>query len=206
MKRKGIGYFASEGLLKSNPVMVQLLGLCSVLATSTTLTNAIGMGVSATLVLICSNVLISLLRNVIPKQIRIAAYIVVISGFVTAVQLLIKAYLPAIDKSLGIFIPLIVVNCIVLARAEAFASKNPPAASALDGVFMGLGYTASLLAVAFLRELFGAGSLFGFKVLGSHYEGVLLLTMPAGAFMCLGCVVAAVRYFMSKKSAKGCGK
>ena len=202
MKKKGIGYFASEGLLKSNPVFVQLLGLCSVLATSTTLTNAVGMGVSATIVLVCSNVLISLLRNIIPKQIRIASYIVVISGFVTAAQLLIKAYFPLIDKSLGIFIPLIVVNCIVLARAEAFASKNNPAASALDGLFMGLGYTAALMIVAFFRELFGAGTLFGFKVLGGGYKGILLLTMPAGAFICLGCVIAAIRFIMAKREGK----
>lgn len=202
MKRKGIGFFAKEGLLSSNPVLVQLLGLCSVLATSSSLINALGMGACATIVLICSNVLISLLRNAISKQIRIAAYIVVISGFVTAAQLIIKAYFPTIDKSLGIFIPLIVVNCIVLARAEAFASKNTPAASALDGLFMGLGYTGALFVVAFLRELFGAGTLFGFPVLGSGYPGVLMLTMPAGAFICLGIVVAAIRFVMNKKEAK----
>lgn len=202
MKRRGIAWFAKEGLLKNNPVLVQLLGLCSVLAVSTTMTNALGMGAAATVVLICSNLLISLLRRLIPEQVRIAAYIVVISGFVTAVQLIIKAYLPAIDKSLGIFIPLIVVNCIVLARAEAFASKNGPVASILDGVFMGLGYTAALLCVSFIREFFGSGSLFGIKVLGESYPGILMLTMPAGAFLCLACVVAAVRYFSAKKGDK----
>lgn len=199
MKKRGIAWFAKEGLLKNNPVLVQLLGLCSVLAVSTSMTNALGMGAAATLVLICSNLLISLLRKLIPEQVRIAAYIVVISGFVTAVQLLIKAYFPAIDKSLGIFIPLIVVNCIVLARAEAFASKNGPAASILDGLFMGLGYTAALLCVSFIRELLGSGSLFGIKVLGKGYPGILMLTMPAGAFLCLACVVAAVRHFSAKK-------
>ncbi len=202
MKRRGIAWFAKEGLLKNNPVLVQLLGLCSVLAVSTTMTNALGMGAAATLVLICSNLLISLLRRLIPEQVRIAAYIVVISGFVTAVQLLIKAYFPAIDKSLGIFIPLIVVNCIVLARAEAFASKNGPVASLLDGLFMGVGYTAALLCVSFIREFFGSGSLFGIKVLGENYPGVLMLTMPAGAFLCLACVVAAVRYFSARKGDK----
>lgn len=202
MKRKGIGYFAKEGLLRSNSVSVQLLGLCSVLATSNSLVNAIGMGVCATVVLICSNVLISVLRNVISKQIRIAAYIVVISGFVTAAQLIVQAFFPVIDKSLGIFIPLIVVNCIVLARAEAFASKNSPAASALDGLFMGLGYTAALFMVAFVRELFGLGTLFGIPVLGRSYPGVLMLTMPAGAFICLGIVVAAVRFITSKREGK----
>ncbi len=202
MKKRGIAWFAKEGLLKNNPVLVQLLGLCSVLAVSTSMTNALGMGAAATLVLICSNLLISLLRKLIPEQVRIAAYIVVISGFVTAVQLLIKAYFPAIDKSLGIFIPLIVVNCIVLARAEAFASKNGPAASVLDGLFMGLGYTAALLCVSFIRELLGSGSLFGIKVLGKGYPGILMLTMPAGAFLCLACVVAAVRHFSAKKGDK----
>ncbi len=202
MKRRGIAWFAKEGLLKNNPVLVQLLGLCSVLAVSTTMTNALGMGAAATLVLICSNLLISLLRRLIPEQVRIAAYIVVISGFVTAVQLLIKAYFPAIDKSLGIFIPLIVVNCMVLARAEAFASKNGPVASVLDGIFMGVGYTAALLCLAFIREFFGSGSLFGIKVLGEGYPGILVFTMPAGAFICLACVVAAVRYFSTRKGDK----
>lgn len=198
MKKRKISYFAKEGLLTNNPVFVQLLGLCSVLAVSTDMLNALGMGVAATAVLICSNVLISTLRKLIPSQVRIAAYIVVISGFVTAAQLLIKAYFPSIDKSLGIFIPLIVVNCIVLARAEAFASKNSPFASALDGLFMGAGYTAALFAVSFVRELFGKGTLFGISVFGSGYSGVLMLTMPAGAFICLGCIVAAVRYFTNK--------
>lgn len=202
MKRRGISWFAKEGLLGNNPVLVQLLGLCSVLAVSTSMSNAIGMGVAATVVLICSNLLISLLRKFIPEQVRIAAYIVVISGFVTAVQLLIKAYFPAIDKSLGIFIPLIVVNCIVLARAEAFASKNKPAAALLDGLFMGIGYTAALLAVSFIRELFGNGTVFGISVFGGSYPKVLLLTMPAGAFICLACVVAAVRYFTTKGRSK----
>lgn len=202
MKRRGLAWFAREGFLTNNPVLVQLLGLCSVLAVSTTMTNAIGMGAAATLVLICSNLLISLLRKLIPEQVRIAAYIVVISGFVTAVQLLIKAYFPTIDKSLGIFIPLIVVNCIVLARAEAFASKNGPVASVLDGVFMGLGYTAALLAVSFVRELFGSGTVFGISVFGDNYPGVLLLTMPAGAFICLAAVVAAVRWLSGRGRSK----
>ncbi len=200
--KRGFTWYVREGLLTNNPVLVQLLGLCSVLAVSTTMTNAIGMGVAATLVLICSNLLISLLRKLIPEQVRIAAYIVVISGFVTAVQLLIKAYFPAIDKSLGIFIPLIVVNCIVLARAEAYASKNGPLSSILDGLFMGLGYTAALLAVSAIRELLGSGSLFGISVFGNKYPGVLMLTMPAGAFICLACVIATIRHFTAKRRNK----
>ena len=201
MKRKGISYFTKEGLLTNNPVTVQLLGLCSVLATSTSISNAIGMGAAATVVLICSNILISMLRHIIPKQVRIAAYIVVISGFVTAVQLIIKAFFPVIDRSLGIFIPLIVVNCIVLARAEAFASKNGIGASALDGLFMGAGYTVTLVILAIFRELFGSGTLLGISVFGNGYKGILMLTMPAGAFICLGILIAAVRHITSKRGA-----
>ena len=202
MKKSGLSVFAKEGLLTGNPALVQLLGLCSILATSASLSNAVGMGVSVTLVLICSNVLVSLFRGFIPPQIRIAAYIVIISGFTTAAQLLIKTYLPAIDKALGIFIPLIVVNCVILARSEAFASKNPPAPAALDGLFMGLGYTGALIAVAFIRELFGCGKLFGLSVFGASYPGVLMLTLPAGAFICFGCVVAAVKHITGKGEGK----
>ena len=191
-----------NGLITQNPVLVQLLGLCSTLAVTTTVKNAIGMGVAATVVLVCSNFLISLLRKLIPGQIRIAAYIVVISGFVTAVELLIKAYFPEIDKALGLFIPLIVVNCIVLARAEAFASKNTPVLSVLDGLFMGIGYTATLIVVSAIRELLSKGELLGFDVLGDSYPGVLIFGMPAGAFICLGIVVATVQHFINKYAKK----
>lgn len=184
-----------DGLITQNPVLIQLLGMCSALAITTSLTDAFGMGVAVTAVLICSNIFISLLRKVIPDQIRIAAYIVVISGFVTAVQLLIKAFLPALDKSLGIFIPLIVVNCIIFARAEAFASKNRVLSSALDGLSMGLGYTFAVCLVAFARELIGNGSVLGHK-LGDF--GVGMITSSAGGFLMLGLILAAVQAITRK--------
>ena len=154
-----------EGLLDNNPVLVQLLGMCPTLATTTSLKNAFGMGLAATAVLICSNLFISLLRKFIPKQVRIAAYIVIISGFVTAVELLMRAYFYSLYQALGLFIPLIVVNCIILARAEAFASKNPPLPSIVDGIGMGLGFTFALAHSATVRELLGAGSNFGVQIL-----------------------------------------
>ena len=150
-----------NGLFDNNPTFVQLLGMCPTLAVTTSVSNAIGMGLAATAVLICSNILISLLRKFIPKEVRIAAYIVVIAGFVTAIELLMKAYVPALYSSLGLYIPLIVVNCIILARAEAFASHNPVLPSALDGVGMGLGFTMALCLIAACRELLGAGTLLG---------------------------------------------
>lgn len=180
-----------EGVITNNPVLIQLLGACSALAITTNLKDSFGMGIAVTAVLICSNVFISLLRKIIPPQIRIAAYIVVISGFVTAVQLLIKAYLPSLDKSLGIFIPLIVVNCIIFARAEAFASKNGILASALDGVAMGAGYTLAVCLVGFIRELLGSGCVFGYKIPG--LSGIGMLTASAGGFLVFGFLLAAVQ-------------
>lgn len=150
-----------EGLFDQNPILVQLLGTCPTLATTTSMKNGVGMGLSAAAVLVLSNLLISLLRKFIPKQVRIAAYIVIISGFVTAIELLIKAYVPALDASLGLFIPLIVVNCIILARAEAYASKNPPVDSMLDGLFMGLGFTFALGLLGGIREFIGNGTAVG---------------------------------------------
>jgi len=186
-----------EGIISNNPVFVQFLGMCSVLAVTTSVTNALGMGLSVTAVLICSNLFISLLRSFIPKQVRIAGYIIVISGFVTAVELIIKAYLPALDKSLGLFIPLIVVNCIILARAEAFASKNKVIPSVIDGLASGIGYTLAVTAVAFVRELLGTGVLFaaadgtgGLQVLGDWYSPATIFIMPAGAFFTLGVLCA----------------
>ena len=152
----------ADGLLDKNPVLAQMLGMCSTLAVTTSIANAVGMGLAVTAVLACSNVFISLLRKIIPQQIRIASYIVIISGFVTAVQLLIQAFLPELDRTLGLFIPLIVVNCIILARAESFASKNPVLPSAVDGVVMGIGYTVALILLAAIRELLGAGTLLGY--------------------------------------------
>lgn len=180
-----------EGIITNNPVLIQLLGVCSALAITTNLKDSFGMGLAVTAVLVCSNIFISLLRKIIPSQIRIAAYIVVISGFVTAVQLLIKAYLPSLDKSLGIFIPLIVVNCIIFARAEAFASKNGILSSALDGVAMGIGYTAAVCLVGFIRELLGAGTILGYKIPG--LSGVGMLTASAGGFLVFGFLLAAVQ-------------
>ena len=164
-----------EGLLDNNPVLVQLLGMCPTLATTTSLSNAFGMGLAATAVLICSNLFISILRHFIPKQVRIAAYIVIVSGFVTAVELLMRAYFYSLYQSLGLFIPLIVVNCIILARAEAFASKNPPLPSIVDGIGMGLGFTFALALIAAVRELLGAGTLFGVQILSEKIYSPMVI-------------------------------
>ena len=182
-----------EGLLDNNPVLVQLLGMCPTLATTTSVSNAIGMGLAATAVLICSNLFISLLRKFIPKQVRIAAYIVIISGFVTAVELLMRAYFYDLYQSLGLFIPLIVVNCIILARAEAFASKNKPLPSIIDGTAMGLGFTFALFLLAFVRELLGAGKIFGWAIPGYSENPMVIFVLPAGAFISLGFVIAVVQ-------------
>ena len=182
-----------EGLLDNNPVLVQLLGMCPTLAVTTTVSNAVGMGLAATAVLICSNLFISLLRKFIPKQVRIAAYIVIISGFVTAVELLMRAYFYELYQSLGLFIPLIVVNCIILARAEAFASKNKPLPSIIDGAAMGLGFTFALVLLAFVRELLGSGKIFGWAIPGYSENPMVIFVLPAGAFISLGLVIAVVR-------------
>ncbi len=195
-----------EGLFEQNPILVQLLGTCPTLAVTTSLENGFGMGISATAVLILSNLLISLLRKFIPKEVRIAAYIVIISGFVTAVELLIKAYLPSLDKSLGLFIPLIVVNCIILARAEAYASKNGPVDSILDGLFMGLGFTFALSVLGAVREILGSGTLLGINILGSAYTPMLIFVMPAGAFLTLGVLIAVVNAIRNYSENKKGGK
>ena len=181
-----------SGILDQNPTLVQLLGMCPTLATTTSLKNAFGMGMAATAVLICSNVFISLLRKFIPKQVRIAAYIVIVSGFVTAVELLMRTYMVSLYRSLGLFIPLIVVNCIILARAEAFASKNPPLPSAMDGLSMGLGFTFALCILGTVRELLGSGSLLGHRILPEAYPDMVIFILPAGAFLTLGFTIAAV--------------
>lgn len=208
-----IGTMFKEGLLTKNPVLVQLLGMCSALAISTSLFNGIGMGVSVTVILICSNVMISLLRKVIPSQVRIAAYVVIIAGFVTMVDLLLQAFLPALSESLGVFIPLIVVNCIVLGRAEAFASKNGVGLSALDGLFQGIGYTLALVVVCVIREFLGAGT-FGGGILNGG-EGIrilpegapaMLMVMPVGGFLTLGCVIAAAQWLMKRIAKKEADK
>ena len=199
----------NEGLLTKNPVLVQLLGMCSTLAITTSLFNGIGMGVAVTIILICSNVLISALRKVIPNEIRIAAYITIIAGFVTIVDLALQAFIPDLAASLGVFIPLIVVNCIVLGRAEAFASKNGVLASAVDGLCQGIGYTVALVIVCVIRELLGNGT-FGGGILNGG-EGIRIipegypamqLVMPVGGFLVLGCVIAGSQWLIKRMEKK----
>ena len=192
------------GLLTNNPVLSQLLGMCSTMAITTTLFNGIGMGLSVTIILICSNVVISLLRKVIPDKIRIAAYIVIIAGFVTMVDMLLKAYVPALSDSLGVFIPLIVVNCIILGRAEAFASKNGVLASAVDGLTQGIGYTAALVVMCIIREFLGSGTFGkgvfgadGIRILPAQYPALMLI-LPVGGFLTLGCLIALTQWVNKK--------
>ncbi|MDD3164445.1 MAG: electron transport complex subunit E [Oscillospiraceae bacterium] len=204
-----IGKQFKEGLLLQNPVTVQLLGLCSVLAISTTLFNGIGMGLSVLVILTCSNIVISLLRKIIPSKIRIAAFIVVIASFVTIVDLLLKAYLPALSESLGVFIPLIVVNCIILGRAEAFAYKNGVLASAIDGVAQGLGYTVVLIILCVFRELFGNGTFGGgllnggdgIRIIPEGYP-ILDLILPVGGFLTCAFLIALSQWLVARMNAK----
>ena len=202
-----------EGLLTKNPVTVQLLGMCSTLAITTSLFNGIGMGLAVTVITICSNVLISALRKVIPSQVRIAAYITIIAGFVTMVDLFLQAYIPALAASLGVFIPLIVVNCMVLGRAEGFASKRGVLESAVDGLCQGIGYTVALVVVCIIRELLGNGT-FGGGLLGPGGAGIQIIpqpfpamqiVMPVGGFLVLGFVLAGsdkLMKYLNKKSKK----
>lgn len=190
-----------EGLLTQNPVLVQLLGMCSTLAITTSISNGLGMGVSVMIILTCSNIVISLLRKIIPDQIRIAAYIVVIAGFVTMVDLLLQAYFQDIAESLGVFIPLIVVNCIILARAESFASKNKVLPSAVDGICQGIGYTLVLLVMSAIRELLGSGSLAGNQIFPAEY-GALMMALPVGGFLTLGCLIALMQWAQDKAANK----
>ena len=193
----------NEGLLTKNPVTVQLLGMCSTLAITTSLFNGIGMGLAVTIITICSNVLISALRKIIPNQIRIAAYITIIAGFVTVVDLCLQAFIPALAESLGVFIPLIVVNCMVLGRAEAFASKNGVLASAVDGLCQGIGYTVALVITCIIRELLGSGTFGGGLLNGG--EGIRIfpadfaamqMVMPVGGFLALGFVIAGSQWLI----------
>jgi electron transport complex protein RnfE len=187
--------FAERGFLTRNPLFIQVLGLCPALATTTSVTNGIGMGLSTCLVLIFSNLLISLLKDFIPKQVRIAAYIVIISSFVTALEMLLKAYIPALNNSLGVYIPLIAVNCIIFARAESFAAKNNPLSSFFDGAFMGLGLAAALFLLGAVREIIGAGSFAGIQIINPDYA-VKLIVSPPGAFLSLGILIAAFKSVM----------
>ncbi|MBR2477190.1 MAG: electron transport complex subunit E [Clostridia bacterium] len=191
-----------NGIISENPTFVQLLGMCPTLAVTTSVSNSIGMGLSATFVLMCSNFVISLVRKVIPNKIRIAAYIVIIATFVSVVEMLLKAYLPALSVSLGMFIPLIVVNCIILARAESFAAKNSPIPSALDGISMGLGFTGALTIIGSVRELLGNGTWLGISVFGAGYNPALIFILPPGAFLVLGILIAVINMITDKKGAK----
>lgn len=186
-----------NGLVFENPTFVQLIGMCPTLAVTTTLQNGVSMGLSATAVLVMSNIVISLLRKAIPEKIRIAAYIVIIAGFVTIIEMMLNAYLPDLAQSLGIFIPLIVVNCIILARAEAFASKNTVGLSAVDGLAMGLGFTAALSVISAVRELLGMGSIWGIQV---AQEGIAMtmFILPPGGFIILGIIVGMVQLVMHR--------
>ena len=196
MKNKALNTVLN-GILRENPVFALVLGMCPTLATTTSAINGMSMGLATTFVLICSNVVISLLKNLIPDKVRIPAFIVVIATFVTMVQLLMQAYLPAIYEVLGLFIPLIVVNCIVLGRAEAFAAKNTVGLSALDGLGMGLGFTLALTLIGAVRELLGTGSLFGMNLYSETY-GMLIFVLAPGAFIVLGYLMALVQKLLNK--------
>ena len=205
-----------EGLITNNPVLVQLIGMCATMAITTTLFNGVGMGLSVLIILTCCNVVVSAIRKIIPNEIRLAIFVVIIAGFVTIVDLLLQAYIPALSEALGVFIPLIVVNCIIIGRAEAFAAKNTIGASALDGIFQGLGYTIVLTIMCIIREFLGSGS-FG-KGLINTVDGVIgtgsglqifpeefgakLLTMPFGGFLTLGVLIAVMQYALRKSKEK----
>lgn len=189
-----------KGIIRENPTFVLLLGMCPTLAVTTSAVNGMGMGLATCVVLICSNVAISALRKVIPDSIRIPAFVVIIASFVTIVGMLMKAYVPALDAALGLFIPLIVVNCIILARAEAFAFTNTVVNSFADGLGMGLGFTLSLTILGSIREILGAGSIFGFSLFGAAYEPVLLMILPPGAFLTLGLLIGLINWQSKKKA------
>ena len=186
-----------NGLIEENPTFVQLLGMCPTLAITTSLKNGIGMGLSVTFVLVLSNMLVSLLRRIIPKKIRIAAYVVIIATFVTIVDLLLKAYIPSLSKSLGLFIPLIVVNCIILARAEAFASKNGVLMSAVDGLGMGLGFTAAISFISAIREILGNGTILDIP-LGISSPAIIMI-LPPGGFLTLGLILGIMNVIKNKR-------
>lgn len=195
-----ISKIIKNGLIDENPTFVQVIGMCPTLAVTTSAINGLGMGLSTTAVLVCSNIVIAMMRKIIPSKIRIPAFIVVIATFVTIIGMLLKAYIPSLDASLGLFIPLIVVNCLILGRAESFASKNSTLKSAADGLGMGLGFTLSLTILASIRELLGNGSLFGMNLFGAAYEPVLLFILPPGAFLTLGFLLAGFNKLRNKKA------
>ena len=192
-----------NGILKENPTFVLMLGMCPTLAVTTSSSNGVGMGLTTAVVLIMSNMLISMLRKIIPDSVRIPAYIVVVASFVTIVQLLLKAFLPELDKSLGLYIPLIVVNCIILGRAESYASKNGVLLSIFDGIGMGLGFTLGLTCIGLVRELLGAGCAFGIQVMPDSFEPIAILVKPAGAFLVLAMLTAVQNKLKLKSATNG---
>ena len=203
-----------NGMVKENPTFVLMLGMCPTLAVTTSAINGIGMGLTTTVILALSNLMISMLRKIIPDGVRVPAFIVVVASFVTIVQFLLEAYIPSLNDSLGLYIPLIVVNCIILGRAEAYASKNPPAASLFDGIGMGLGFTIGLTSIGIIRELIGVGTIFGFQILPESYEPVSMFVMAPGAFFVLAFLTAVqnrVKMNLAKKGKdtskiqSGCG-
>lgn len=191
-----------NGIIKENPTFVLMLGMCPTLAVTTTAINGIGMGLSTTAVLVCSNLIISALRNIIPDRVRIPAYIVIVASLVTIVQLFLQAYIPSLYESLGIFIPLIVVNCIILGRAEAYASKNPPLQSTFDGIGMGLGFTVGLTCIAVFREILGAGSVFGFEFIPENFH-IAIFGLAPGAFFVLAGLTALQNKFKAPSATNG---
>lgn len=192
-------YEFSKGIIKQNPTLVTLLGMCPTLAVTTMAKNGIGMGLATTFVLVCSNLVISLLRNVIPKAVRLPCFIVIIAGFVTAISFLLKGYFPELYTALGVFLSLITVNCIILGRAEAFASKNKVIPSICDGLGMGLGFTLALFIMGSVREIFGTGAWFGFSIPLLSAHPMTIFIMPAGGFFVLGCLIAVVNKIAGKK-------
>lgn len=191
----------TQGLIKENPIFVQLLGMCPTLAVTTSAENGLGMGLATTAVLVAANIVISMLRSVIPNKIRIPAFIVVIASFVTIVGMVMEGFVPALYDALGLFIPLIVVNCIILARAESFAFKNGVGDSLLDGLGMGLGFTLALVILGSVRELFGVGSIFGVQILGAFYKPAIVMILPPGAFLALGLLLAIKNVIEDKRKA-----
>ncbi len=188
-----------NGIINENPVFFQVIGMCPTLAVSTSSQNGIGMGLATTAVLACSNLVISLIRKIVPDKVRIPCYIVVIASFVTIIQFLLEGFLPELNNSLGIFIPLIVVNCIILARAESFASKNKPLDSMIDGFSMGIGFTLALTILGSIRELFGAGSIFGITLLPEAFPKAIIMILPPGAFITLGLLMAGLNYLQARR-------
>ena len=201
-EKKSLSNIFLNGVITENPTFRLVLGTCPTLATTTSATNGLGMGLSVTFVLICSNIVISALRRFIPDKVRIPAFVVIICTFVTMLQLLLQAFVPSLYEALGIFIPLIVVNCVLLARAEAFASKNNPLASAFDGLGMGVGFTLALTVMGALREIIGSGSIFGLNIMGASYEPMLLIVMASGGFLTFGLLLGVFNLIVKKSESK----